>query len=121
MKEQLSRRKALLAIGSTGLYLSAPTLDNAANPLTISGVRVDMAVAALTDSILRITVFPALSPAALPGLNGDPVLHLLNGGRSLLKGQPPATAIAWGTRHVRVTAAPLTIDIQAEGGKPTVL
>ncbi len=118
MKEQLSRREGLIALGGTALYVSARTLGDAKNPLTISGSPVDLTLAALSYAVLRITVLPARSPAALKKLNDDPALQIANHGRSLSTGQLPATAVAWGKRKIRVSAAPLIISIEADGGQP---
>lgn len=117
MKEQLSRREALLAVGGAAVYVSAHALGDAKNPLTLSGSPVDLALAALSDTILRISVLPARSPAATKELNDDPDLQIANHGRFLINGQLPASAVTWGKRNIRLSAPPLTISIDSESGQ----
>jgi alpha-glucosidase (family GH31 glycosyl hydrolase) len=118
LKKQLSRREALLAVGGASLYLSARTLGDAKTPVMIGGSPVDLALAALSDVTLRITVLPARSAAALKELNDDPVLQVASRGQLFIVGQPHAAAITWGSRKIRVSAVPLTISIEADGGQP---
>jgi alpha-glucosidase (family GH31 glycosyl hydrolase) len=118
LKKRLSRREALLAVGGAALWVSGCALGDARNPLTISGVPVDLALTAFSDSILRLAVLPTRGSAALRDLHEDPALHITSHGRSLLNGHPPATAAVWGKRKIGVSAAPLTINIDAHDGQP---
>jgi alpha-glucosidase/alpha-D-xyloside xylohydrolase len=105
-------------MGGAALYVPARTLGDARTPLTISGLPIDLMLAVLSDAILRITVLPAHAPAALRKLNSDPVLQLADHGRPLVTGQPTATGLAWGSRKIRVSAAPFIISIEADNSQP---
>ena len=108
----------LFVSAGTAFYASGHALEGAKNPFIINGLPLDLALVALTDTILRISLWPAHTPAVAQKLNQDPALHIANHGHSLMNGSFPALPVTWGKRKVRINASPFTIGIDDDDGRP---
>jgi alpha-glucosidase (family GH31 glycosyl hydrolase) len=115
----ISRRDTLLALGGAAVYLPNRVIGDASSSLTVGGIRVDLALTALTSTILRLSLVPARPDrAAIAELNNDPVLALSSQGRLLMKDQSVGSSrvLIWGNRRVRVAASPITFEIEDKTG-----
>ena len=100
----ISRRDALLALGSGAVCFSAR-----APGVTVAGIPVDLRLTALSGVILRLSLLPASSKE----LNEDAALALTSQGRPLTNKQ----GLTWENRRLRVSGTPPTIEIEAADGR----
>ncbi|MBV9267272.1 MAG: glycoside hydrolase family 31 protein, partial [Acidobacteriaceae bacterium] len=119
MIKRISRRETLLRFARAGAYISTRSLAKANSPLNIGGIPVDLALHALSDTTLRITLVPVATRTAVwKDLNGNQVLMLnFQHTHALLSplNVSPHT-VSWGGRKVTTSASPLTIAIDDQDG-----
>jgi alpha-glucosidase/alpha-D-xyloside xylohydrolase len=115
----ISRRETFLAFGGAAAGLSLRGPIHAQTQLIIAGVPVHLRLAALNDTILRLTLLPARAGALTKELNDDPALSLPNMGRELLSERSLESnmQLAWGSLRVRVSGSPLSVAIEDANGK----
>jgi alpha-glucosidase/alpha-D-xyloside xylohydrolase len=106
----ISRRDALLAIGSGAICFSARGTG-----LTVAGIPVDLKLTAVSGAILRLSLLPASSKEP----NDDPALALSSHGRLLINKQSvdPSQLLTWENRRLRVSGTPPTIEIEDANGR----
>jgi alpha-glucosidase/alpha-D-xyloside xylohydrolase len=121
MTGPLSRRDVLKQIGSAGagVVLARSVVRGQPSGITVAGSPVEIAIAVLSPSTVRITLRRA-GVDALAQIAADGALGPAAEGEVLARGAAPEllTQVRAGNLVVRVTPAPPTIDVETTAGVP---
>jgi alpha-glucosidase/alpha-D-xyloside xylohydrolase len=117
MSGRPSRRRALsrLAAGGTGLLLSPVVLRGQQQPPVVAGRPVEIVVASVSQSTVRITVLPVDAGPSTGRLN-DGALVAEAGGRNVGRWREAFGSARAGTLAVRFTPEPPTLHIDSQAG-----
>ena len=118
MPKSLSRRQVLkrLGVAGAGVAFSGGVLRAQTRSITIAGKPVEIAVASVSPSTVRITALPVGGPSAVAD---DGALVAAAAGKALGRRSTPESlaSIRAGDLTVRFTAEPPTIHIDTASGK----
>lgn len=118
MSQPVSRREVLKQLGSAGagVVVSGGILRGQSSPITVAGQPVEIAVASVSPSTVRITVLPIGAAAK----KDDGALVAAASGRALAsrRSRDSFAPIRAGNLSVRFTADPPTLEVTTSGGAP---
>jgi len=118
MSFRISRRNALKHLGAAGAgtALSGAVLRGQGSPIVVAGSPVEIVIASVSPSTVRITVLPidAGSPPMVPD---DDALVRVAEGRLIGRRRTAFAPVRAGDLTVRLTTSPRTLDITTEQGK----
>ncbi len=114
---RVSRRAAITRLGSAGagLALAPAIIRGQSGPLVVAGQPVEMIVASLSPTTIRLTVVPLSDAGALPD---DGALARGAHGPAVGRRRDPFSAIDAGELKVRYTGDPPTLHIDRQKGGP---
>jgi alpha-glucosidase (family GH31 glycosyl hydrolase) len=118
MSRRVSRRRAMRRLGSAaaGIFVAPSILRGQASPIVVAGQPVEVAVASVSPSTVRITVVP-ITNASRP-LQDDGALVAAAEGKSLSRARETFAPINASELVVRFTANPPTLHLDTPFGDP---
>lgn len=117
MPKSTSRRQALKTIGAAGagFALSPVFLRGQGAPIIVAGTPVEIAIAQVSPSNVRISVLPIAGGAAAPMPNDQALVAAANG-KPLRAQRSPFTPVRVGNLTVRYSSDPPTLHIDTAKG-----
>lgn len=116
MSEPVSRRDALKQIGTAGagVMLARGVLRGQSSPIMVAGKPVEIAIASVSPSTVRLTVLP-IEGTTLGAVRDDGALVSAAAGRAVGKRRDAFPTISAGNFSVRFTADPPTLHVEQKG------
>src|SRR6516162_3785641 len=116
----MNRREALRWIGqaTAGLTLSGGVIRGQSSDIVVAGVPVEIAIASVSPSTVRITVLPVQNGLAAQ-TPGTGTIVLEGQGRSVARGRDarPLSTVRAGNLRVRYTENPPTLHVDSSSGQ----